>query len=445
MPCPLSQLSRGFCTFAFCMEKIRIDVVGLYHWDVRDHWEEYAAGAVGKQLTLQPQPENVKDPYAVRVREGQLHIGYVAVTDLDVIYQALKGSGKSRLRGVVVESNPNPPVLTVECEVERVDWDYEPFDDSVYQGWHYDGLALMPKKLEQLQDLTDDIIDELNPNLDWGSSDSTSDDLRPLVERLLESSLYDTSREMTRARYRIERLLSARKEPELKALADNMRQHKGWLMCHDDRDRVARYLFVELPQELQKKGLEHSHYTYDNRLQELKSQLTSFPYQLYDKFQCDPVDFLREVYYHHVPRRYLFQLLSGIVLMILKGQVNIQRWGREGDIKPIEEIKALCKRNVTHKPSDDDILTSEKAEKYWKSLQEKEFVDKDHKLLPTTTRQQAMLIADHFATTLRLKATWKPFERLWDINNLAQEKWSHLETANKISRAEEIKEIFFRK
>jgi hypothetical protein len=336
-------------------------------------------------------------------------------------------------------------VLTVECEVERVDWDYEPFDDSVYQGWHYDGLALMPKKLEQLQDLTDDIIDELNPNLDWGSSDSTSDDLRPLVERLLESSLYDTSREMTRARYRIERLLSARKEPELKALADNMRQHKGWLMCHDDRDRVARYLFVELPQELQKKGLEHSHYTYDNRLQELKSQLTSFPYQLYDKFQCDPVDFLREVYYHHVPRRYLFQLLSGIVLMILKGQVNIQRWGREGDIKPIEEIKALCKRNVTHKPSDDDILTSEKAEKYWKSLQEKEFVDKDHKLLPTTTRQQAMLIADHFATTLRLKATWKPFERLWDINNLAQEKWSHLETANKISRAEEIKEIFFRK
>ena len=221
MPCPLSQLSRGFCTFAFCMEKIRIDVVGLYHWDVRDHWEEYAAGAVGKQLTLQPQPENVKDPYAVRVREGQLHIGYVAVTDLDVIYQALKGSGKSRLRGVVVESNPNPPVLTVECEVERVDWDYEPFDDSVYQGWHYDGLALMPKKLEQLQDLTDDIIDELNPNLDWGSSDSTSDDLRPLVERLLESSLYDTSREMTRARYRIERLLSARKEPELKALADN--------------------------------------------------------------------------------------------------------------------------------------------------------------------------------------------------------------------------------
>jgi hypothetical protein len=129
--------------------------------------------------------------------------------------------------------------------------------------------------------------------------------------------------------------------------------------------------------------------------------------------------------------------------MILKGQVQIQRWGREGDTEPIEEIKALCKRNITNKLSNDDILISERAKKYWKKLQEKEFVDKDHKLLPTTTRQQAMLIADHFATTLRLKATWKPFERLWDINNLAQEKWSHLETANKISRAEEIEEIFY--
>lgn len=418
------------------MEKIRFDVVGLYHWDVRDRWKEYAAEAVGKQLTMQPQPENVKDPYAVRVREGRMHIGYVAVTDLDVIYQALRGSGKNRLRGVVVESNSDPAVLTVECEVERVDWDYEPFDNSVYQDWHYDGLALMPKKLEQLQDLTDDIIDGLEQK-------SASDDLRPLVETLLESSLYDMSREMTRARYRIERLLSARKEPELKVFADNMRQHKGWLMCHDDRDRVARYLFVELPSQLQQKGLEHSHYTYDNRLSELKSQLTSFPYQLYDKFQCDPVDFLREVYYHHVPRRYLFQLLSGIVLMILKGQVNIQRWGREGDTNPIEEIKALCKRNATNKLSDDDMLLAEKAEKYWKKLQEEEFVDEGHKLLPTTTRQQAMLIADHFATKLKLKATWKPFERLWGIKNLAQEKWSHLETANKISRAEEIEEIFY--
>ena len=41
------------------MEKIRFDVVGLYHWDLRDRWKEYATEAVGRELVLQPQPENM--------------------------------------------------------------------------------------------------------------------------------------------------------------------------------------------------------------------------------------------------------------------------------------------------------------------------------------------------------------------------------------------------
>ena len=222
------------------MEKIRFNVVGLYHWDVRDRWKEYAEGAVGKQLTMQPQPENVKDPYAVRVREGRLHIGYVAVPDLDVVYQALKGCNKERLRGVVVASNPEPPVLTVECEVEKVDWNYDPFDDSVYQGWHYDGLPLMPRKLEQLGDLTADLIDELEKYAQ-GEQEVIS-----MVESLLAEHLYDMSREMTRARYRIERLLAKSGDDELQGLARQLQQQKGMLMTHDNRDEVARYLFLDM-------------------------------------------------------------------------------------------------------------------------------------------------------------------------------------------------------
>ena len=316
------------------MEKIWIDVVGLYHWDVRGHWKEYATEAVGKQLTLQPQPENVKDPYAVRAREGRLHVGYVAVPDIDVVYQALKGSGKQRLRGVVVESNPEPPVLTMEIEVEKIDWDYNPFDDSVYADWHYDGLSLMPKKLEQLGDLAVDLIDELEGN-------SAQSILLSLTKELLETHLYDMSREMTRMRYRIERLLSLRSEPELQEAARKLRNQKGMLMTHDHRDQVARYLFLDLPAKLRQRGLEDSHYTYDNRLDELEVQLRAFPYQLYDKFLSDPVDFLREAYYKHVPRKHLFALLSGIILMILKGRVELRQWGREGDTEPLERIQAL--------------------------------------------------------------------------------------------------------
>ena len=338
------------------MEKIRFDVVGLYHWDVRDRWKEYAAGAVGKVLTLQPQPENQIDPYAVRVREGSLHVGYVAVPDLDAVYQTLKGAGRRRLRGIVVESNPEPPVLTVECEVEAVDWTYEPFDDSVYAGWHYDGLPLMPKKLEQLNDLTEDLIEALEgvANHDTLSARGVANrgPILDMTTRLLESNLYDVSREMTRARYRIERLLAQHSDPKLQSLTYQLRHQKGMLMNHDSREQVARYLFIELPRELLRKGLQQSRYTYDNRLDELEQQLHAFPYQLYDKFQNDPVDFLREVYYHHVPRRYLFPLLSGIVLMILKGRVTITRWGREGDTEPIRLIADIGKPQLPQGASD---------------------------------------------------------------------------------------------
>ena len=406
-------------------------MVGLAHIDVRDSWKEYVAEAVGKQLVLQPQPENVKDPYAVRAREGSLHIGYVAVTDQDVVYQALKGSGLNRLRGVVVESNAEPPVLTVEAEVKKVDWAYDPFVSSMYEGWHYDGLPLMPKKMEQLGDLTVDLTDELESNA------ANHDILSELTAQLLESNLYDMSREMTRSRYRIERLLAQRSEPEWQEVANKLRQQKGMLMTHDNRDHVARYLFVDIPQELLNKGLQDSHYTYDNRLDELESQLENFPYQLYDKFLADPVDFLREVYYKHVPRRYLNQLLSGIILMILKGRVEIERWGREGKRDAIKQIQSMGKRTGCQKPN--NILLSEVAEVYWQRLEEKGFVDSRHRLIAETTRQQAMYIADNFANALKIKARWKPFESLWGIKNLAQEKWSHLETDNPIPRADEIK------
>jgi len=430
----LSQLSQSFCIFVLRMERITFDVVGLAHLDVRDNWKEYVAEAVGKQLVLQPQPENVKDPYAVRAREGRLHIGYVAVTDQDVVYQALKGSGLNRLRGVVVESNTEPPVLTVEAEVEKVDWQYDPFMYSMYEGWHYDGLPLMPRKMEQLGDLTDDLTDELE------SKAANHETLAELTAQLLETNLYDMSREMTRSRYRIERLLAQRSEPEWQEVAHKLRQQKGMLMTHTNRDQVARYLFVDIPHELLNKGLEESHYTYDNRLEELKSQLTSFPYQLYDKFLADPVDFLREVYYKHVPRRYLNQLLSGIILMILKGRVEIERWGREGERDAIKQIHSMGKRTGCQKQN--NILTSEAAEVYWRRLEEHGFVDSRHRLIAETTRQQAMYIADKFSIVLKTKTKWKSFETLWGIKNLAQEKWLHMETDNPIPRADVIEKCF---
>ena len=89
-----------------------------------------------------------------------------------------------------------------------------------------------------------------------------------------------------------------------------------------------------------------------------------------------------------------------------------------------------------------DKLNSEEASRYWDRLQASGFTDKEHRLLPTTTRKQAMLIAEAFAEKMDIKAKWKVFQQVWGINNLAQEKWEILETGINTLRKDEIEQIF---
>ena len=89
-----------------------------------------------------------------------------------------------------------------------------------------------------------------------------------------------------------------------------------------------------------------------------------------------------------------------------------------------------------------DVLATGMAMKYWKGLQTAGFVDSRYQLSPTTTRKQAMYIADVFSDKLQMRSKWKPFQDLWHINNLAQEKWDMQETGKSPARSEDIDKIF---
>ena len=89
-----------------------------------------------------------------------------------------------------------------------------------------------------------------------------------------------------------------------------------------------------------------------------------------------------------------------------------------------------------------DVLATGMAMKYWKRSQKAGFVDEHYQLSPTTTRKQAMYIADVFSDKLQMRSKWKPFQELWHINNLAQEKWEMQETGKSPARSEEIDKIF---
>ena len=89
-----------------------------------------------------------------------------------------------------------------------------------------------------------------------------------------------------------------------------------------------------------------------------------------------------------------------------------------------------------------DVLATGTAIKYWKGLQKAGFVDERYQLSPTTTRKQAMYIADVFSDKLQMRSKWKPFQELCHINNLAQVKWEMQETGKSPVRSEDMDKIF---
>ena len=87
-------------------------------------------------------------------------------------------------------------------------------------------------------------------------------------------------------------------------------------------------------------------------------------------------------------------------------------------------------------------LATEQAMHYWEKLKQGNFVDEHYMLLESTSRRQAMYIAEPFAEKLGIKAKWSVFEKFWDISNLAQEKNQFQTEGRSPSRSTEIDAIF---
>lgn len=104
-------------------------------------------------------------------------------------------------------------------------------------------------------------------------------------------------------------------------------------------------------------------------------------------------------------------------------------------IERIEDALGIGERGV-------GPLASEEAMIYWKRLEKEGFVDSKQMLLKSTSRVQAMYIAESFAKVLNLKAKWSIFEKHWGIRNLAQEKWLSIELDKQPPRFADIKRIF---
>ena len=136
-------------------------------------------------------------------------------------------------------------------------------------------------------------------------------------------------------------------------------------------------------------------------------------------------------------------LLAGIYFYTHRKEENAKEY-RRALLKYMTKIDLAQQEmmQINQKADLPSKLTSDDAIRYWERLQEKGFVDANWHLLPTTTRKQAMYIAEAFAEKLKMKPKWKAFEELWGINNLAQEKWDMQQTGVLPPRYDEIASIF---
>lgn len=117
--------------------------------------------------------------------------------------------------------------------------------------------------------------------------------------------------------------------------------------------------------------------------------------------------------------------------------MKVLREAIEADVKA--QISANNDQAAPQLPA---ALATPEAMRIWQRLQELGFTDSQYQRLPTTTRSQSCLIAELFAEHCGITSKWATFERLWNINNLAQEKQNMLNTGMEPQRATEIYSVF---
>ena len=143
-------------------------------------------------------------------------------------------------------------------------------------------------------------------------------------------------------------------------------------------------------------------------------------------------------------RKYMFQHFGEMTSEqhVALFEYDVQMRMIHEDMKRMKEEPTPIPSQRGGEPNLPEVLASEKARVYWQRLMEQGFVDEYCHLLPDTSRQQAVLIAELFAEKLAIKTKWKTFEDFWGINNLAQERNKRTELGKLPSRSEDIGAIF---
>ena len=410
------------------MEKQELHIVALPYYEVGACLDEFMSEAIGRAMTLKPEPTNPVDANAIRAYDWQgRHIGYVASYNLKLAWQLLRGSGRPSLRGSAVAVNKEHKCVTFGCEVETVDEMQDIYPQGPFTEWIYTGPLLKPTQVKtKLDYMPEELWARLDERPTW--DDCKRKDFMALLERFCMLSQYDISGDMEDYRRRLYLRLMETDDEALHGLADELRMSIGRMGRGLKGGDILDYWLGVLSSPQTMSALLPDIKNYD--VEEVRSQLENFPERLYENWFRNRGQFIQKVRYLHIPREVLWQFVSGIAFV---------EAATRKDLAIVIDEQEEQTVSLLHLPKP---LATERAQVYWKRLQDAGFVNVDCLLTRRTSRRQAMYIAEAFAEKLGIRSKWSVFQRLWNLKNLAQEKWSFQQTGQMPLRAKEIDALF---
>ena len=391
-------------------------------------------------VVLAPDYTNHIHKDAIMARAQGKRIGRVAFECVDLAWALLRQSGQPMMLAKVSEvSVKKHGYVMVAVDAVELQAEKSSTGPGIAWGEFLNDQVLLPpsEQLEQEMEAAFVLDNIYMPHL----TEIGIDKLKIYLDLWLEGSRHDLSCEARQKRSAYIECLEAAQDKNVRLLAEPLKEQRTRICERAPLDEHAtvwwqeRLKSREVQQLWNRWRLKNGNKLWLG-LRRIDSLLRQLPGELYDDIsQLDIM--LSRLYYMNTPRRTFQAILAQLMLRDL----TCRELGIE--MRPMtEEDYAQSHVQQMEVLAATGPLATKQAMKYWKRLMEQKFVDKRFMLLETTTRQQAMYIAELFAEKMGLKTKWKTFEDLWGINNLAQEKNKSLETGKLPARSDVIDKIF---
>ena len=292
------------------MEICRLHIVALPYYEAGTCLGEFLAEALGRVMTLRPEPTNEMDMNAICAYDWQgRHVGYVAHREQAVAYQALRGSGRRSLRGRVCEVNAERKCVVFECQVETLGVAEELYPQTPYMDWTYSGPVLKPTQVMVTLDyMMDEISERLDEREGWTAAER--EDFTALTMRFCGLSKFDLSGEMSDYRRRLCLRLMQTEDEVLLPLVEELKMAYGRAGRETHGGEVLDYWMRVLSEPQMVLPLLVHRQEYD--LERIHAQLEAFPEAMYQEWLENRERFVTKLLYRHIPREVLWRLVSGI-------------------------------------------------------------------------------------------------------------------------------------